>query len=262
MRHLIGSSLAALAIAVPANASCWWGGSTPEGPCFETYTGGDYDGRAASLSSSSIWSPFGPVTEPGFRLKMDGFASVYGETNATVFSSSFMAADLTNLSEVMAGYQFNYRGAVIKLYAGAGYQVQTRIYPEIGLIMAQNDWGAAAAIQTYWPVSDRVSVMLNMSWLQTGNATSVYARESYEIYRSASGALKISTGVEASVSLNNADEFGDGKALDLYNNYVRGGALLNLRYGRNDLSLSGGLSQASDEWNSRPYASVSYGRQF
>jgi len=249
-----------LALAVAAAGPCWADESTT-GPRFETYVGADYDRRAASAVSSSVWSVFGPVNQPGFRLKLDGLANVYGNTNATVFSSSFMAADLKGVGDIMAGYQFN-RGPVwIKLYAGAAYQVQTRLLWSVGEISKEQAKGAAAAIETYWRASDRVWASLNASWLQPDSAASLYSRAAYEVYRS-DGGLKVSAGGEAGLSVNNADNFKEGRALDLYNNYVREGALINLRYGANDLTLSGGMSQASGDAASRPYATISYGRQF
>ncbi len=260
MRRHLEISLA-LAAAAATVGPCGADEPNASGPRFETYVGADYDGRAASLTSSSVWSVFGPLNQPGVRLKLDGLADVYGDTNASVFSNGFMAADLKGLSDIMAGYQFNYGPAWIKLYAGAAYQVQARSFWEVGQIIQQQAWGAAAAMESYWRVSDRVWASANISWLQPDNATSLYSRAAYEIYRS-DGGLKISAGAEASLSVNNADEFREGRALDLYNNYIRGGALINLRYGVNDLTLSGGLSQASDEAASRPYATLSYGRQF
>ena len=249
-----------LALAAAAVGPCW-AEESASGPRFETYVGADYDGRAASLVSSSVWSVFSPVNQPGFRLKFDGLADVYGNTNAAVFSSSFIAADLKGLGDIMAGYQFN-RGPVwIKLYAGAAYQVQARLFWDVGQIVQQQAWGAAAAIESYWRVSDRVWASLNASWLQPDNAASLYSRAAYEVYRS-DGGLKISAGAEAGLSANNADNFKEGKALDLYSNYVREGMLINLRYGANDLTLSGGMARASGDAALCPYATISYGRQF
>ncbi len=258
MRRILQTSLALAAAAV---GPCRADESAASGPRFETYIGADYDSRAASLISSSVWSVFSPVNQPGFRLKVDGLADVYGDTNASVFSSSFMAADLEGVGDIMAGYQFNWGAWWIKLYAGAAYQMQMRLLWSVGEVAKEQAWGGAAAIQSYWQVSDRVWAGLNLSWLQPDNATSLYSRAAYEIYRS-DGGLKISAGAEASVSVNNADGFEEGKALDLYDNYVRGGALINLRYGANDLTLSGGMSQASGDSVLRPYATISYGRQF
>lgn len=249
------------ALAARAVAPCQAGDSDASAPRFETYVGADYDGRAASLNSSSVWSVFSPVNQPGFRLKLDGLADVYGDTGASVFSNSFMAADLKDLGDIMAGYQFKYGPAWIKVYAGAAYQVQSRLIWQAGAVLGQKAWGAAAAIETYWQVKDRVWAVLDVSWLQPENATSFYSRAAYEFYRTGWG-LKISGGAEASLSLNNAGDYGAGRALNVYDSYVRGGALLNLRYGRNDLSLSGGFAQASSDADARPYAAISYGRQF
>jgi hypothetical protein len=208
-----------------------------------------------------VWSPFGPVAGPGFRIKLDGLASVYGDTNASVLSSNFLAADLKTLGDAMAGYQINYGQIWLKLYAGAAYQAQTRAIWEAGQLIQQKAWGATAAIESFWRVSDRVWTSANISWLQLENTASLYSRGGYEIYRG-EGGLRVSAGAEAAGTVSNAGIFKEGRALDLYNNYVRAGPLLNLRYGLNDFSLSGGLSQASDETKLRPYASIRYGRQF
>jgi hypothetical protein len=223
--------------------------------------GGDYYGRTANITSSLVWGAFGPVTEPGFRLKLDGLGDVYGETDASLLSNKFLAAGLKDVSDLMIGYQFKYGPAWIKLYAGAAYQAQTRLFYEVGATLQQNSWGAAAAFQSYWPVSDRVWASLNVTWLQPDDTASIYSRAAYEIYSTDWG-LKISTGAEANFSLAGEPVFKAGKESDLYKKYIQGGALLNLRYGANDLSLSGGLSQASDEAIARPYAGISYGRQF
>jgi hypothetical protein len=89
----------------------------------------------------------------------------------------------------------------------------------------------------------------------------MYSRSAYEFYRT-EGGLRLAAGAEANFALADEANFKEGQSFDVYRKYFQGGALLNLRYGSNDLSLSAGLSQASDESVSRPYASISYGRQF
>jgi Cellulose biosynthesis protein BcsS len=227
---------------------------------FETYAGVDYDGRAASLTTSTVWSVFGPVNEAGFRIKLDGLADVYGNTNATVLSSSFLAADLKGLGDVMAGLQFQTGPFWIKLYAGAAYEAQARLFWEVGQIVQQQSWGAAIAAEGYWQVSDRVWASGALSWLQPDSSGSLYTRAAYEIYRDEE--FRMATGAETGLTLGNADIYREGRALNDYNTYVRAGALINLRYGANDFSLSGGLSRASDEADTRPYATIRYGRQF
>ena len=259
MRRQIGSSLAALAIAARANMPCW--AEEVKEPRFEVYMGADSDGRTANVTSSLVWSVFGPVTQPGFRLKLDGLADIYGDTDASLFSAKFMAADLKNVSNLMAGYQFNYGSAQIKLYAGAASSVQTRIYYSIGQILQESSFGAAAAFQAYWPMSDRIWASLNVTWVQPNDSTWIYSRSAYEIYRTPGG-LRIAAGAEVNFTLAGDPTFKEGRSFDVYKKYFRGGALLNLRYGSNDLSLSAGLSQANEESMSRPYAGISYGRQF
>lgn len=228
---------------------------------FETYAGGDYSSRAASLWTSTVWSALGPITEPGLRLKLDGIGNVYGDTSAAVFSSAFLAADLKALGDVMVGYQLNRGSLWVKVYAGAAYQGQARIIYEAGQIIQQQNWGAVGSVETFWRLNDRIWTSVNVSLLQIDLTTSMFSRAAYEIFQGENG-LRLSIGAEGGATASNANLFREGKRLDLYNDYLKGGGLINLRYGTHDLSLSGGLSQASDEAAWRPYISLSYGKKF
>ena len=227
---------------------------------FETYVTADYSGRAAALASSTVWSVFGPIDQPGFRLKVDGFASVNGETNANVFSSAFMASDLKALGDVMAGYQFNWQTVWVKLYAGAAYQAQTLAFWQAGQLVQQRNYGATAALESFWQGSSDVWASGNLSWLQFDNTGSFYGRLAYKVLTDEG--FNLSAGAETGAMLKNADIYKVGRRLDIYNEYVREGALLNFRYGSNDLTISGGFAKASDERDWRPYATISYGRKF
>jgi hypothetical protein len=228
---------------------------------FETYVTVDYSGRAAALASSTVWSLFGPIDQPGIRLKVDGFASVNGETNANVFSSAFLASDLKALGDVMAGYQFNWESVWVKLYAGAAYQAETLAFWQAWQLVRRQSYGATGAVETFWQGSNGFWGSGNLSWLQFDNTGAFYGRIAYKLMDDADG-LTFSAGAETGAMIKNADIYKDGAHLDLYNEYVREGALLNFRYGRNDLTLSGGFAKASDESAWRPYATISYGRKF
>ena len=78
-------------------------------------------------TSSCVWSAFGPVTQSGFRLKLDGLADIYGETDASPSPATICCRRSERVTDLMIGYQFEYGPAWIKLYAGAAYAVQTRI---------------------------------------------------------------------------------------------------------------------------------------
>lgn len=258
MRRQIGLPLAALAIAALASMPCR--AEEVEEPRFEVYTGANYDGRTGNVASSLNWGVFNPVTQSGFRLKLDGLADIYGVSNAPLSSTD---SGLKYVTDVMAGYQFEYGPAWIKLYAGAAYGEQAAIGTTFNGIYhvetpQRKAWGAAAAFQSYWPMSDRVWASLNVTWLQPNSLTSIYSRGAYDIYRT-EGGLRISAGAETSFSLTGEPTIKQGWAFE---KYVQAGALLNLRYGRNDLSLSGGLSQPGGEAGSHLYAGISYGRQF
>ena len=122
MRWQIGLSLAALAITAPANMPCLADGSSAEELRYEVYVGAGYDSRTANLYLKLVWSPFDPVNQSGFRLKFDGLAGLYGETNASlVLQQLYVAASSERVTDLMVGYQFEYGSATIKLYAGGAY---------------------------------------------------------------------------------------------------------------------------------------------
>jgi len=181
-----------------------------DAPRLETYVTADYSGRAVGLASSTVWSASGPIDQPGFRLKFDGFANVYGDTNANVFSSAFMAGGLKTLTAVAAGYQFNWEDFWIKLYAGGAYQAQARIIWQAGLAVQQQDYGAMAAIESYWRGSGPFWASANLSWLQPGNTASFYGRAAYELYRDGDS-IKFSAGGESGAMVSNADIYKEGR---------------------------------------------------
>ena len=232
---------------------------------FETYVTVDYSTRSAAFASSTVWSVFGPVEQSGFRLKISGLTSIDGQSNASVFSSSFMAADVATQANVMAGYMFQWQNIWIKLYAGAAYQVtsyhiQSYDFWSINTLLSERNFGAAAALETYWEAESGFWVSGNLSWIQQNNTASFYGRAAYKIMKESEG-LNLSVGGETGVTVWDPDIYRDGKRAG-YDEYVRGGALINLRYGSNELTLSGGLAADMEERGWRPYATVSYGRKF
>jgi hypothetical protein len=232
-----------------------------DSPSFETYATVDYSGRTAGLATSSVWSVFGPLDQPGFRLKFDGFGSVYGDTNANVFSSAFMAADLQMLADVMIGYQIQWDRFWIKLYGGAAYQKQTEIFWQVGSVVPVQDYGAAAAIESFWRGEGRFWASADVSWLQIDTTASFYGRVGYEAIRMEEG-LIVSGGTEIGAMVKRADIYQVGQRLDDMESLVKGGALLSFRYFSHELTLSGGFEKASDEAEWRPYATLSYGKKF
>lgn len=243
--------------AVPSMGACdgLWGA----GPHFEVYTTGDYEGGAASLSSMVVWSPFGPVNQPGWRVRLDSLTDVYGSNNSGIFSNGFLPGGMSGLVDAMVGYQFNYNSLWLKLYAGAVYHDQTFIYSEIGAVAGNKSWGIAAALESWWRPAERVWTAIDVSWADT--VGSLYAKAGYEVHRGDSGFV-VSVGGETTIAGADARVFKEGKDLGLINDYLRGGGLLNFRYGSHELTLSGGLSEGSNEAAWHPYATLSYGKKF
>lgn len=232
---------------------------------FETYVTVDCSSRSAAFASSTVWSVLGPVEEPGFRLKIAGLSSFDGEGNAGVFSSSFMAADVSTQANVMAGYMFEWRDVWIKLYAGGAYQttayhLHTYDFLDINTLLSKANMGAAAALETYWEDESGFWLSGGLSWLQQNNTGSFYGRAAYKVMAESEG-LDLSFGAETGAAVWDPDVYRDGKRAG-YDEYVRAGGLINLRYGSNDLTLSGGVAADTEEREWRPYATISYGRKF
>ncbi len=230
-------------------------------PRFEVNVGGDYYGRGVSLYSTSIWSVAGPVTEPGFRLRADGLASLYGETNARVFSNGFLPGSTTALGDLMAGYQYNRGSLWLKFYGGVAFQGQNRFFWDAGQQSVEQNWGAKAAVESWWRPSPRLWASVDLSWLELNKQTTLHSRLAYEVTALERGA-SLSLGGEIGATRADAGLFKEGKPLDQYGNFIRAGPLLSLRIGMHELSFSGGLSQNSGEVNWRPYATLSYGKKF
>ena len=230
-------------------------------PRFEVYVGSDYYGRSVSLYSTSIWSIAGPVTEPGFRLRADGLASLYGETNARFLSNAFLPASTSALGDLMAGYQYNRGSLWLKFYGGVAFQGQTRLFWDAGQQNAAQSWGAKAAVESWWRPTSRVWTSVDLSWLELNKEITLHSRVAYDIGRFENGA-SLSLGSEIGATRADADVSKEGKRLDQYANFTRAGPLLNLRFGANELSFSGGVAQSSGDANWRPYATLSYGRKF
>jgi hypothetical protein len=240
---------------------CEASGFADGAPTFETYATAEYSGRAAGVASSTVWSAFGPLDQPGFRFKIDGYANIYGESNASVFSSAFLAADVKMLTDVMAGYQLQWDRYWIKFYGGAALQTQTRIFWEAGRMFSYENYGAVAAIETYWRGRGRFWASANVSWLQLDNTVSFYERVAYEAIRFEEG-LQVSCGTEIGAIMKRETVYRTGARLYADDNFVKGGALLNFRFWSQELTVSGGLEKATDEGLWRPYATLSYGRKF
>ncbi|MBT3069702.1 cellulose biosynthesis protein BcsS [Rhodomicrobium sp. Az07] len=254
-----------LAAVAAASMPCLAAGAS-RGPRFESYVTVDYAGRSAAVAESTVWSPFSPVDRRGFRLKLDGLVGVSGETDAGVFSNDFYAQRLGSGGSLSAGYQAN-RGPVwVKAYVGAAYATRADRLSDDGHVAWDADkleqsmqFGAIASIDVWWRLADRIWTSANASYSQVANTASLYGRAAYEIHRDE--AICLSLGVEGSFS-SYKENFSEGNRAGKNETYAKAGALLNMRYGANDISLSGGGASASENEDYRAYATVSFGRKF
>jgi len=255
-------TLAGVAAAVVSCAA----GEAARGPRFETYVTVDYAGRSAAVADSTVWSLFGPIDREGVRLKLDGLVGVSGETDAGVFSNAFYAQRLGSGGSLSAGYQANRGPLWIKAYAGVAYATRMdRLFDaghvawDVDRLERNSQFGMIASLDVWWRVADRIWTSANASHSQIRNTTSLYGRAAYEIYRD--DAIRLSLGAEGSFS-SYAETFSEGDTTGRNETYAKAGALLNLRYGANDISLSGGGVSASEEKDYRAYATLSVGRKF
>lgn len=229
------------------------------GPHFEVYTGGDYAVNAADLTTTAIWSPFSPVTEPCIRLKLDGLASLFGAGSTSIGSGAFLPQGMNALADAMVGYQFDLQSVRFKAYAGGAYQQQVLIFTDIGATAQRASWSAAAALDSWWRPTERIWNATD--FFVSAKMANVYTKVGYELHRADNG-LVVSFGGEAAITAADANVYKEGRDLGLFNDYLRAGGLVCLRFGTHELTLSGGLSEASNEIGWRPYATISYGKKF
>ena len=218
----------------------------------ETYASIDYSGNAGGIASTTVWSFLGPIDQPGFRLKLDSFASLQGQSNADISSSTFLD-DM--FADVMAGYQFHWDQFWIKVYCGGAYQEQAQVFGISGQTPTLKGYGAVAAVEAYWRGDGRFWASMNASWRQFDSTVSLYDRLAYEVVSDYEG-LKVSVGAETYRMV------GLGPSLDGEEGFAKVGALLNLRYFSHDLSLSAGEEEVNADGVWRPYATLSYGKKF
>ncbi len=193
--------------------------SAADGPRFETYVSGDYSGRAAGVDTSTAWSPFGPVDQPGFRVKMDSYANICGEGEAGVFSSAFIAADFAMLADGMIGYQAHWDPFWIKVYAGAASQAQAASVSKLDLGKLAQGSRAAVEVEAFWRGYNRFWLSANAKWLQFDQTILVYERTAYEFIH-IDNKFQLSTGFEVGAAV------GSGPHLFLQKEFEKEGAIL------------------------------------
>jgi len=266
MLRILCLSFAPLLAALAVAAAPSFAADSSQGPRFESYVTADYAGRSAAFVNSTVWSLFGPIDREGFRLKLDGLVGVSGETNAGVFSNDFFAQRLGSGGGFAAGYQANRGPLWVKAYVGVAYGTRAERRSDDGHVAWDADqleqnmaFGATAAVDAWWRVAERVWLSANASYSQVNNTASLYGRAAYEIHRT--DELRVSLGAEGAFS-SYSETYRLGDSSGKNESYSKAGALLNVQYGSNDISLSVGGASASEEQDYRAYATLSFGRKF
>jgi hypothetical protein len=254
LRGALSASLAAEAIVAKKAPD-----SRPA-PSFEAYSGLDYATRGAALYSMAIWSPFGSVSEPGLRLRVDSLASIYGRGKENIFSTAFLPGDAKTVGAIMLGYQLNRGPLWLKFYGGAVHETHAMMFWEAVAAPVTQSWGAKVAVESWLRAGDRSWISANLSWAQPHNEVSLFSRAGYEALRFDAGVLSI--GGEATGSVNGVDFFDRGGHLNRFHDVLRGGGFLDLRYGSHDILLSGGWEQGRRDNSPHPYATLTYGKKF
>jgi hypothetical protein len=228
-------------------------------PRFEVYSGVDYAHSGAAIYENAVWSLFGPVTEPGFRVEAIAAGTLSGSGSAAIFSKDFSLGRLVASDALLAGYQFNAGSLWLKLYAGVAYQSLAQPDRAAGLTFEKRGFGTEVAVESWWRPAERVWASADLSFVTVNEGASLYARVGYEIFRS--GRVTLSLGSDFSL-------FEDGIPLDSgsqrlpHDLYLREGGLLNARAGAHDLTLSGGFAESSKDGAREPYLTLSYGLKF
>ncbi len=228
---------------------------------YETYTGIDVMSRDLGSGSATTWAPFSPVTGEGFRLRASAYSSVYGEAASDIFAGRYTAKNARTYADVMAGYALNYGSVWAKVYLGAAYQGDTRLYREVSTLRAKADFGAKAAVETWWNLGDRSWAGMNVSYVEIDKTASLYSKLGYDFIRFKNG-LTVAFGAEVGATQTRSVRHSAGRTSDEPDDLIRGGGLLALRYGRHDLNVSFGAAREDRMGDISPYAALSYGRKF
>jgi hypothetical protein len=239
------------AAGVAARADDAQAGKKDAGARFEVYHGLSASEPGSSAYSTLIWSPFGPVAAPGWRLRASGSWSGDEEalrvgvtnTRATKRQDEFSAG-------LALGYQADFRFVWLKMYAGAAYRETSVSLDNVPLRAPQADIGAAALLESWWRLGGGNWASLDASWRSFDGGVSLYARGGRD-FTIAPDWPVLSAGMEAGLF---KDEVNPA--------YEKAGPFLQARWGDYEVTLSGGLARDGDGEDWQPYAALSYGHKF
>ncbi len=210
-------------------------------PRFERWSGVDAGMTSAFAYTGTVFAPFSPVTQPGWRLRFaSGYGGyIYGEDPELTFLSLpnlIRIGDIDDvhvgqsaMSEAAIGYQYHHGRWVTKAYIGAEYLTQS-VTPDDP---ANADIGTRTGIkvtwENWWTLDDGAFAKLDVSHSQAFDATSLHGRVGQNVIE---GWLDVA--LEAQV-VSDSDAAG-----------LRAGLVGTLHLDERTLTVNGGWSGSGD----------------
>lgn len=172
-------------------------------PWREISIGAEANTASWSVYSTSVWAPYGPVTAPGLRLRLnssygqyryDGARRIGGRTFATRFSG------VGSTAEALVGWQWQIGTLTAKLYGGIGAVGHTVTPFDPANEVQGYKAGAAGALELWWNVTPDVWASLDVTGASAFPWYGATARVGWRAER------WLSLGIEGNVGSNGRDE--------------------------------------------------------
>lgn len=194
-------------------------------PRYEHFSGADFTSGSVFGYFGTVWALGRDVTGEGMRVKAVAGSGRYRYD--TSLAGFFGRADVTGdvvLAEILAGYLWQRGKWTIKAYAGAGFEDHSLAPADPANAVSGREWGFAGQIELWRNLGAAGFVSLDASYSDAFGGYWAQARFGRRLRERFSG------GIEAAVLGN--EEYDSG----------RGGGFLRYRLGRNELTLSAGVS--------------------
>lgn len=235
-----------------------WGHTevTPNLSRFEFWTGAQASKTTWSLYTGTTVAPFGDILEDGLRVRVVGGYGTYryaGPRAVGVGSEVVHFKGTVSFSDLLAGYQRQLGPVTVKAFAGLAL-AQHRIEPDDPETTIRGPgFGAKAALETWWTITDRAYSSLDVSWSTLHDSYAARARLGWRFLPA------LSAGLEA------------GGAGNRETDIVRAGGFVRYEWATGEISASGGFSndtlgqgagRTSLTQSNAPFATVSWLARF
>ncbi|CAN0267882.1 unnamed protein product, partial [Phaeothamnion confervicola] len=206
----------------------------------ETWTGGEATRHSWSAWTGATWSPFGKLSDVGWRFRVSGGGGQFGSRQSIYGTSAF--------ADLLIGYQVGIGAVTLKAFAGGtfdGVMLQPVEQPPTAF---STQTGAKGVVETWVNWTSEV-------WSQVDLA---YA----SVHRTYSG--RIRTGYRVMPDVSIGVEVGSFTKIDYENQRV--GAFLRYEWLGGEISAAGGISSEATSGAGRgsrpPYGTLVYLTRF